>query len=208
MSPTSRWSRIRDHATLVGDSMLFILPVGLVFIGVATNLTAGLGLGGAGFAVGCALAPAGGLFVSWLLRSGKLDESQKLALFPATLATVALAAGAYAAVVTRGLDDTRAFRIAVMSLLVIEGIALIGLLVDAFADLTRERRNSPVDYARIAGAAIVIILLAVFRSNPDLGEILVVVAPLALAGAVTAVLADGLSTLRDRQHEDAWGHPA
>lgn len=198
MQGDGRPGGLMGHLMFVGDAMLLIVPVGGAIMMAGMNMLSAVG-GGLGFVLGAALAPAATLLVVWLLRGRPLNRQMMTDVGFSTLIVLALTGALYALVITQELDQNAGFAVSAYVILALEGALAILLLVDAVADLLRKRQHTPLDIARLVAILFAAGLLALFWTNPDFGEFLVVLAPLGLAGGVAGVIGDVFASTRERR---------
>jgi hypothetical protein len=193
---SNRFARIWEHASLWGDSMLLVVPMSLALTGLGMSAFALIGLGGVGFVLSLVLAPAGAVALAMKLHGRTVDRNLAIDAAVATLAVSTVGGGLYAFVVTQGFDRSASFSTMLIVLLAIETVLFLALAADSAFDWSRRRTHTTLDTVRLLAAVPVLLSVAVFATNPDFGEFVVVAAPVAMAGAIAGVIGDMVNTAR------------
>lgn len=190
MSTETRPHSMVRHAAFVGDTMILTIPaclaVGVMFMGVA---------GGYGALFGAVIAPIAAVMIARVLRGQRIDGRVWVEAAAAGAVVAVVAAAVYGAVVSYSFDTRAAFGPAMAVLLALEGMVVIAMAVDAVTDLARDRVHQALDIVRLVSAALVVVLVGLFATGPDVAEALVFLAPVALMGAAAGSLADLISTI-------------
>lgn len=199
MKLEDRRARSWEYPTLVGDTMLFAVPIGAISAALLMNVLMVTGLGGLGFAIGAVAAPAGALLLALVLRGEAINSTAYVDIGLSTLVASLVVGAAYGVVVVTKADQSAAFEPLMLVILALEILAVLGPVVDAVADLARKRAHRVLDTIRLVAAAFVVVGVAFFSGNPDFGELIVVVIPLAGAGAIAGRAYDLFEGIRHRR---------